>query len=329
MHFILDAKENGAQYVVIDPFFNANAGKADWYVGVNPATDGALAFGAVNHVLEQGWQDEDFIAARTEAPCFVKEDGTYLRVSDLGVEVAEDEPNELVVWDEAADAPLARSQATKPSLASRSEVEGVSVTLVYDLVKERVAEYPVARAAEISGVSEDDIKKLAQMYAQEGPVTTFTMFGCDRYVNGHFNYWPVYRGAPHAGNMCRTAPAPAGLNGGRRLRGTRVRWRGARRRRRQPGAGTQPRAAAPALDGGDPRQRHVRRQRVPRAQPHGVPAQRHGHRRRPREPRALDEGPRLCGGGREHHERDRPVRRHPAAHLPLLRVRGLCGRRMV
>ena len=204
MHFILDAKENGARYVVIDPFFNANAGKADWYLGVNPATDGALAFGAVNYVLEQGWQDEGFIAARTEAPCFVKEDGTYLRVSDLGVEVAEGEPSELVVWDEATDAPLARSQAAKPSLASRGEVEGVSVTLVYDLVKERVAEYPVARAAEISGVSEDDIKKLAQMYAQEGPVTTFTMFGCDRYVNGHFNYWPVYLLCAFTGNMCKS-----------------------------------------------------------------------------------------------------------------------------
>ena len=44
MHFILDAKEAGAKYVVIDPVFNANAGKADWFLGVNPSTDGALAF---------------------------------------------------------------------------------------------------------------------------------------------------------------------------------------------------------------------------------------------------------------------------------------------
>ena len=86
MHFILDAKEAGAKYVVIDPVFNANAGKADWFLGVNPSTDGALAFGALNYLLEQGWQDEEFIRARTEAPLFVKADGALLRMSDLGVE---------------------------------------------------------------------------------------------------------------------------------------------------------------------------------------------------------------------------------------------------
>lgn len=204
MHFILDAKEAGARYVVIDPFFNANAGKADWYMGVNPSTDGALAFGAVNHLLEQGWEDRAFIAARTEAPCFVKGDGTFLRMSDVGLPVEEGGSDELVVWDEDADAPLPHSQATSPSLASRTEVAGAAVSLVYDLVKERVAEYPVERASELAGVSEDDIRELARMYAQDGPVTTFTMFGCDRYVNGHFNYWPVYLLCAFTGNMCKS-----------------------------------------------------------------------------------------------------------------------------
>lgn len=215
MHFILDAKEAGAKYVVIDPVFNANAGKADWFLGVNPSTDGALAFGALNYLLEQGWQDEEFIRARTEAPLFVKADGALLRMSDLGVEPTTSDQidpmtgqpaviDPLVVWDEAADAPAAVGEAGKPSLTSRETVNDIPVTLVYDLIKQRIAEYPVSRAAELSGIAEDDIRELARMYAQDGPVTTYCMFGTDRYINGHFNYWPVFVLAAFTGNMAKS-----------------------------------------------------------------------------------------------------------------------------
>lgn len=215
MHFILDAKEAGAKYVVIDPVFNANAGKADWFLGVNPSTDGALAFGALNYLLEQGWQDEEFIRARTEAPLFVKADGALLRMSDLGVEPTTSDQidpmtgqpaviDPLVVWDEAADAPAAVGEAGKPSLTSRETVNDIPVTLVYDLIKQRIAEYPVSRAAELSGIAEDDIRELTRMYAQDGPVTTYCMFGTDRYINGHFNYWPVFVLAAFTGNMAKS-----------------------------------------------------------------------------------------------------------------------------
>ena len=217
MHFILDAIENGAKYIVIDPLFNANAGKADWFVPVNPSTDGALAFGALNHLLDQGWQDEGFIRERTEAPFFVKEDGTVLRMSDLGVEPQEGDVDPAtgkpsvvdpyVVWDEEAGGPVAAPEAKRPSLESRSEIEGVAVTLVYDMVKDAVAEYPVSRASELSGVPEDDIRELARTFAQDGPVTTLVMFGPDHYLNGHYNYWPIYTLAAFTGNLCKSGAA--------------------------------------------------------------------------------------------------------------------------
>lgn len=215
MHFILDAKANGAKYVVIDPIFNANAGKADWFMGINPCTDGALAFGALNYLLEQGWQDEEFIRSRTEAPLFVKADGSYLRMSDLGVEPQTSEDidpmtgqpaviDPLVCWDEATDSPAAIGEASKPSLESRTSVNDTPVQLVYDMIKARIAEYPVSRAADITGIAEDDIRELARMYAQDGPVTTYAMFGVDRYINGHYNYWPVFVLAAFTGNMCKS-----------------------------------------------------------------------------------------------------------------------------
>lgn len=214
MHFILEAKDNGAKYIVIDPMFNANAGKADWYIGVRPSTDGALAFGALNHLMEQGWEDEEFIRMSTEAPLFVKEDGQFLRMSDIGVAPTETQMNMMtgqeepvdppVVWDEATDAPASLAVAQKPSLASRNEVNGIKVSLVYDMVKEAISKYPVDTASELSGVSAEDIRELARTYAQDGPISTFIMFGPDHYLNGHYNYWPMYMLSAFTGNNAKS-----------------------------------------------------------------------------------------------------------------------------
>ncbi len=133
---------------------------------------------------------------------FVKADGQFLRMSDLGVTPTETTINMMtgqeepvdppVVWDEATNAPAPLTSAQKPSLVSRSDVNGIPVSLVYDMVKQAISEYPVEKASEYSGVSPDEIKELARTYAEDGPVSTFIMFGPDHYLNGHYNYWPMY-----------------------------------------------------------------------------------------------------------------------------------------
>jgi anaerobic selenocysteine-containing dehydrogenase len=201
MHFILEAQDKGMKYIVIDPAFNANAAKADWYIPINATTDGVLAFGALNEVFAQGWEDTDFIRDHTEAPLLIKEDGMFMKMSDLGVEPTEGPPDmygqptvidPYVVWDEASNSAVALETATMPALEGITEVNGIRVQLVYDLLKEKVAEYPPSRASEICGVSEADIKELARVYAQEGPVNTYIMFGNNHYINGHYNYWSMY-----------------------------------------------------------------------------------------------------------------------------------------
>lgn len=217
-HFIWDAIENGTRYIVVDINANANTAKADWFVPVYPSTDGALALGALNYLLEQGWEDVEFIRANTEAPFFVKADGAFLRMSDLGVApvdtgVADPMTGQNVmsdpyaVWDDAQGKAVALEEATTPSLESRTEVDGVKATLVYDMVKQVVAEYPVERVAELTGVSADDIRELARVYAQDGPVNSLVMLGLDHYINGHYNYWPIYTLAAFSGNMCKSGAA--------------------------------------------------------------------------------------------------------------------------
>jgi len=55
--FISDARRNGAKLVVIDPYRTRTAACADWYLPINPGTDGALALGMMHVIISEGLHD--------------------------------------------------------------------------------------------------------------------------------------------------------------------------------------------------------------------------------------------------------------------------------
>jgi anaerobic selenocysteine-containing dehydrogenase len=57
---ILEAQDGGARIVVIDPLKTYTAQKADEWIGIRPGTDGALALGMANVLLEDGSCDMAF-----------------------------------------------------------------------------------------------------------------------------------------------------------------------------------------------------------------------------------------------------------------------------
>ncbi|MEW6377539.1 MAG: molybdopterin-dependent oxidoreductase [Thermodesulfobacteriota bacterium] len=57
---ILDAKDRGAKIIVIDPLKTYTAKKADEWIGIRPGTDGALALGMANVIMEKGLFDTAF-----------------------------------------------------------------------------------------------------------------------------------------------------------------------------------------------------------------------------------------------------------------------------
>ena len=62
---VLDAKQRGAKLVVIDPRFSSAAAKADIFVRPRVGTDGALALGMLNVVLDEELHDKEFVATWT------------------------------------------------------------------------------------------------------------------------------------------------------------------------------------------------------------------------------------------------------------------------
>ncbi|WP_139651200.1 molybdopterin-containing oxidoreductase family protein [Raoultibacter phocaeensis] len=216
-HFIMKAKENGMRFIVVDPVYNATASKADWYIPINPATDGVLAMAILNEIVTNGTENEDFVRTHTEAPLLIKEDGMFLRMSDLGVEPMEGDVDPLTgkptvidpyaVWDESTDAVASLEEAKSPAYKGISSVEGISVQTVWENAAQQVAAWPAETASPVCGVSVEDIQELARIYVEDGPVNTYVQLGADHYVNGHYNYWPMYAISAATGNIGKPGAA--------------------------------------------------------------------------------------------------------------------------
>jgi len=63
--FIEEARRKGAKLVVIDPYRTRTAACADWYLPINPGTDGALALAMMQVIIAEGLHDADYVAKCT------------------------------------------------------------------------------------------------------------------------------------------------------------------------------------------------------------------------------------------------------------------------
>jgi anaerobic selenocysteine-containing dehydrogenase len=62
---IEQARRAGGRLIVIDPYRTRTAALADWHIAIRPGTDGALALGMMQVILNEGLEDRAFIAERT------------------------------------------------------------------------------------------------------------------------------------------------------------------------------------------------------------------------------------------------------------------------
>lgn len=63
--FLYRAMERGAKLIVVDPYVTAVASKADLHLRPRPGTDGAMALGMINYIINNNLHDKDFIAKNT------------------------------------------------------------------------------------------------------------------------------------------------------------------------------------------------------------------------------------------------------------------------
>ncbi len=206
-HFIADAVDDGAKLIVIDPSFTTIAAKADLFVPLRPGSDAALALAMANIMIEEDLVDWDFVKKSTVGPLLVKEDGAYLRQSDLGQAEAGSKTDQIMVWDEAVGAAVPAAEAVDPALEGAFEVEGTAVTPAYALLFERISEWTPERATEVCEVPVDTMREIVRLYTQNKPSSIFLGFGPDRYYNGHSSYTSIGAFAMLSGNFGRPGAA--------------------------------------------------------------------------------------------------------------------------
>ncbi|MBI3756590.1 MAG: molybdopterin-dependent oxidoreductase [Deltaproteobacteria bacterium] len=106
----VEAQKRGMRLIVIDPRHAGLASKADVWLRVRPGTDGALALGLANLLIQRGWYDADFIRAWSNGPLLVRADtGRMLTARDL---TPDGDARQYCAWDTAAARPVAYDAST-------------------------------------------------------------------------------------------------------------------------------------------------------------------------------------------------------------------------
>jgi anaerobic selenocysteine-containing dehydrogenase len=181
-HWIIDLMKRGTKIIAVDPRLTWFASRATKWLRVRPGTDGALAMGFLNIIINEGLCDREFVEKWTNGPHLVRSDtGKLLRESDLADGgsrynfVAWDDRNRRpVVWDSARVS--YRPPDAKAALTGRFEVDlkdgtRVQARTVWDLFHEEVNRYPLERVAEITLVPAKEIRDAAILYAKSKPAS--------------------------------------------------------------------------------------------------------------------------------------------------------------
>ena len=93
----VEARKRGMRLIVIDPRHAGLASKADVWLRVRPGTDGALALGLANLMIQHGWYDADFMRMWSNGPLLVRADtGRMLTARDLQ---SDGDARQYVAWN--------------------------------------------------------------------------------------------------------------------------------------------------------------------------------------------------------------------------------------
>lgn len=213
MRRIMDAKEKGALLIVIDPRFTVTAAKADEYLGLKPGTDTALALGLMHVIFQKGLQNPDFIKKHTSGAYLVRTDtGQFLR----GKEIGEKNANDYVIWNSILNKPMVRGAFDiEPAVTGTYTVSRIKCKPAFQMLADLAEEYPPGRAAEITGVSDEVITKLAERIGTAEKTTFVTHMGFTRTFHGDISIRAVGTVAAVTGNVDATfrgGHLPARLN---------------------------------------------------------------------------------------------------------------------
>jgi len=169
-----DARVRGSRTITFDPFQSAQASKAHEWVPIRVGTDGAMALGLVNSLLnEHGVWDAEYLKYKTNAPYLIRpSDGRYMR---------DKETNKPQVWDLVDNCPKVHNdpsvtrveyedEAHDVALQGKYMVDGVECSTAFDLLKEHVKKYTPEYVEEVTAVPAASVSRIAKEIAEAAEI---------------------------------------------------------------------------------------------------------------------------------------------------------------
>ena len=190
---VVEALKRGMRLIVIDPRHAGLANKADLWLRVRPGTDGALALGLANLMIERGWYDRDFIRRWSNGPLLVRADTGRL-LTDRDLTPSGDE-RRILAWDTAAarlvpyDTAAGRYDDDHATLALEGEYsvatpEGeVICHPVFELYARLCRRYPPETVEAICWIPRAQIEDAARLIWDARPVSYYAWSGHEQHAN--------------------------------------------------------------------------------------------------------------------------------------------------
>lgn len=190
---IVDALKRGMKLIVVDPRHAGLANKADLWLRVRPGTDGALALGIANVMLQRGWYDRDFMRRWSDGPLLVRADtGRLLCERDLA---PDGDPRRVFAWDGAAarlvpyDSAAGRYEGDSADLALEGEYRiatpngDVVCHPAFELYAQLCRRYPPETVAETCWIPPSQVEEAARLIWHSRPTSYYAWSGHEQHAN--------------------------------------------------------------------------------------------------------------------------------------------------
>jgi anaerobic selenocysteine-containing dehydrogenase len=191
---IVEALKRGLRLIVVDPRRAGLANKADVWLRVRPGTDGALALGLANLMIERKWYDRDFLCQWSNAPLLVRTDsGRLLSEQDISPHskagkryVAwDDDRRDFIIYDPAAG--RYERNLTNVALEGKyvvSTAEGpVECRTAFGIYAELCSRYPPEAVQQICWIAPGQLEQAAHLMWHSRPVSYYAWSGHEQHTN--------------------------------------------------------------------------------------------------------------------------------------------------
>ena len=173
----------GMKTAVVDPRLSHDAGKADWWLPVQPEKNGTLAMAMIRWILENNRYDQHYLENANKAAAKADNEPTWTNATHL-VKIVEGHPLELLRASEVGVGSENQYVASKNGRFVAVDPENENHPVEGDLfVKTQVKGIPIKSAFQL--LAEEAFAKPLQTYADECGVELKTIVDVARELTSH------------------------------------------------------------------------------------------------------------------------------------------------